>query len=62
MRMKALKVAESLTALGIKIGDHVQMCVSEHDDLVPLCVGILVSGAVINTLHSSNSHRKFMRI
>lgn len=52
MRQKALKVAESLTALGIKQGDIIQLCLTEHDDMVPLWLGIVVSGAVLNTMHT----------
>lgn len=59
MRSKALKVAENLTASGIKLGDHVQLILNEHDDLVPLWLGILASGAVMNALHTSFTHRKY---
>lgn len=59
MRLKALKVAESLTAVGIKLGDHIQIILNEHDDLVPLWLGIIVSGAVMNALHTSFTHRTY---
>lgn len=52
MRLKALKVAEKLTELGIKPGDVIQLCLNEHDDMVPLWLGIVTSGAVLNTLHT----------
>lgn len=61
MRLKALKVAEILTSVGIKLGDHVQIILNEHDDLVPLWLGIIISGAVMNALHTSFTQRKYMR-
>lgn len=60
MRTKALKVAENLTALGIKLGDVVQIILNEHDDLVPLWLGIIISGGVMNSLHTSFTHRKYI--
>lgn len=58
MRLKALKVAESLKAVGIKQGDIIQICLTEHDDLVPLWLGIIASGAVLNILHTEFLERK----
>lgn len=58
MRLKSLRIAASLTALGIGPGDIVQIVVSEHDDLVPLWLGIIAAGAGMNALHVSFSERK----
>lgn len=60
MRLKTLRIAANLTALGIGPGDIVQIVLSEHDDLVPLWLGIIAAGAGMNALHVSFSERKFL--
>lgn len=61
MRLKTLRIAASLTAIGIGAGDIVQIVLSEHDNLTPLWFGIIAAGAALNPLHISFSERKFYR-
>lgn len=58
MRLKALRIAASLTELGIGTGDIVQIILGEHDNLVPLWLGIVAAGAAMNPLHISFTERK----
>lgn len=51
MRLKSLKVAENLRNIGIKSGDYITFVANNQNDLVPLVIGALACGAIINPLH-----------
>lgn len=56
---RSLKIAQQLTKqLGLQWGDRVCVSADHHDDLVPLVLGMLVRGVVINALHTGFTMRK----
>lgn len=54
MRFKSLKVAENLEKLGILRGDHITVVAEHSDNVLPILIGALAMGAVINPLYTGS--------
>lgn len=59
LRARSLKIAQQLTEqLHLRWGDRVCVSADHHDDLVPLVLGMLLRGVIINALHTGFTMRE----
>ncbi|XP_039432015.1 uncharacterized protein LOC120414768 [Culex pipiens pallens] len=50
MRLRAIRAAQNLTALGLGKGDMVSMACANSENLVPMVLGLLINGMPFNSL------------
>ncbi|KAL9705660.1 hypothetical protein quinque_009178 [Culex quinquefasciatus] len=50
MRLRAIRAAQNLTALGLGQGDMVSMACANSENLVPMVLGLLINGMPFNSL------------
>ncbi|KAL9705661.1 hypothetical protein quinque_009179 [Culex quinquefasciatus] len=50
MRLRAIRAAQNLTALGLSQGDMVSMACANSENLMPMVLGLLINGMPFNSL------------